>query len=106
MNPRPAREYARIAFPVLFTGGKRAFQESSLTPPVNNTDAADALPVAGVYFGATLVTAPTRIDALVRSTNVGRPFARSRNLDADTHPQVPTLEVSHYTICAPHPLPY
>jgi hypothetical protein len=36
-----------------------------------------------------------------RSTSLTQLFDRSRNPNADTHPQVPTPNVSPYTACAP-----
>jgi hypothetical protein len=41
---------------------------------------------------------------LTRSTSTAQCFDRSRNPNADTHPQVLTPNVPHYTTCAPRSL--
>ena len=56
--------------------------------------------VGNVTLGSALV----RTYEFARSTSPWRPFDQSRNPNADTHTQVPTPHVSHYTNCAPRSL--
>ena len=75
---------------------------------VNNAVAARRRPmifrsrswVENVTLGSALV----RTSILARSTSIRRLFDQSRNPNADTHTQVPTPNVSHYTNCAPRSL--
>ena len=81
----------------------RSFQWRSALQPVNNAVGAAKL------FSASMKKAPHYIFGFGSGTNMktarldehSASFDRSRNPNADTHPQVPTPNVSLYTVCAP-----
>ena len=90
---KPVPQFS-IASPALFTGGSERPCRHAPLPPVNNAARC-----------ANLATAPTRTLTAARSTSLAQVFARSRHPGTDTHPQVPTANVSPYTDCAPRPQP-
>jgi hypothetical protein len=78
------------------------------TQPVNNVVAEPTVKVIFISKLASrqsnLGSALVRTSSLARATSMGRPFDQSRNPNADTHTQVPTINVSPYTDCAPRSL--
>ena len=78
------------------------------TQPVNNVVAQRPMKMILIFTApcrlAILGLALVRTRSTARATSIGRPFDQSRNPNADTHTQVPTMNVSSYTDCAPRSL--
>ena len=90
-----------IACPALFTGWGSALSPRWLPQPVNNAVATRLARALRSNLGAALV----RTWKPARLTSLAQPFDQSRHPGPDTHTQVPTTDVSHYTDCAPGPQP-
>ena len=75
----------------------RSFWISSATQTVNNAVAMLTSELPFSYFGF----GPGTNTRNVRWTNIAQNFDRSRNPNTDTHSQVMTPNVPHYTACAP-----
>lgn len=80
----------------------RSFWIYSATQTVNNAVAMLTSNIRFNYLGL----GPGTNTRNVRSTNIAQNFDRSRNPNMDTHSQVMTSNVLHYTACAPCSSPH